>query len=60
MISYMQLLISTDSDLGLIALFLPNTAVTQSAAVVDMYVCVSDCSCVEINRVLVRLMSVWF
>lgn len=58
MISYIQLLISANSDLALIALLLPNMAVTQSAAVVDMDVCVSDCSCVEINRVLVRQFDV--
>lgn len=53
MISYMQLLISAGSDLDLIALFLSKMAVTQSAAV-DMDVCVSDCSHVEINWVLVK------
>lgn len=54
MISYMQLLISANSALSLIALLLPNMAVTPSAAVADMDVFVSDCSHVEINRVLVR------
>lgn len=58
MISYMPLLISANSDLGLIALILPNVAVTQRAAVADMDERVSDCSHVEINRVLVRQFDV--
>lgn len=42
----------------MIALLLPNMALTQSAAVADMDVYVSDCSHVEINRVLVKQFDV--
>lgn len=58
MISSMQLLISVSSDLGLVALLLPNMALTQSAAVAYMDVYVSNCSHVEINRVLVKQFDV--